>query len=476
LAGIPSEIPASQLAEMSDGERYMLLKCLMTFGKDSEAVSLYSQYPINDPTLVTFALANRCEELALLLIEGNEHAYLSEAVRCGCLRVVARIIPNAEFDAVALCMATKNKEMLQLFLEHHAAVNDAKWETHAPLSYATKYKYTESIDLLLAAGADPHLGNPSALTLAIAENNHALIKKFLEHGGLLFERDASGEYPFIKALFINDPIVIQMLLDHPDCRLDIVSLDGKTPLGIAIYTGNRALAEGVSEKGLTLQDGDDHIVSHAIKRAIEVHDTEQLYSILRWTKNHPIALSSLLENADFATIKEVLSKFPELQEPEGLLDFAAKTVLTVGPKVALALNLDLEMVVRRIIDLQVDWKAATGDAFSLLIMNYPEESKDDFVKKCFNELVNPKNITATSPSGDVVEILFLHKPENFTFDPCLQTGGRLFGTSPLKAAVSQGNESLVRELLNHSTNKAHIQSLVTAKDTPVNTLLREALE
>lgn len=304
--GVSSALAVDKAADMTDRERTMLIQCLLAYGREEEAVALCTQVSTLDrPTLLDTALNMGSEKLALALLDNpnisvGDEPLLQRAVDAGFVKLVEKIFSHADFDESILQVgthpflsATRSKEMLQVFLQRGFDVNRIYSKDWTPLSYATKTQRPAAIDLLLEIGSNPNLGKPSALKLALEENNHDLIEKFLLKGGKPFERDASGECPFITALFANDTKIIQTLLARPDARVDVTSAKGESPLAIAIYTGNRAIANYLFEHNATLQNGDEQLLSHAMLRAIVAEDNDQISSILKWTKNSERSLSEL---------------------------------------------------------------------------------------------------------------------------------------------------------------------------------------
>ena len=70
-----------------------------------------------------------------------------------------------------------NPAVVPVLLEASAKVNVLDIDQRSPLFYAARYKQEASVVALMAASADPHLGDPSPLTsFDVSKEIKALIK------------------------------------------------------------------------------------------------------------------------------------------------------------------------------------------------------------------------------------------------------------------------------------------------------------
>ena len=74
-----------------------------------------------------------------------------------------------------------NPAVVPVLLEASAKVNVLDIDQRSPLFYAARYKQEASVVALMAASADPHLGDPSPLTSSdVRDEVKALIKSLLK--------------------------------------------------------------------------------------------------------------------------------------------------------------------------------------------------------------------------------------------------------------------------------------------------------
>lgn len=117
---------------------------------------------------------------------------------------------------------------------------------------AVPNKELKMVNSLLAAGADPNKGKPSALTQAMYTSDLNLVKQLLDHGGKPFEKDSSGLVPFVEAVLWGSSEMVQLLLDRPDCNMNIQDCDLVTPLIAAFSSGNRDKIDAIKRKNAPL--------------------------------------------------------------------------------------------------------------------------------------------------------------------------------------------------------------------------------
>lgn len=108
---------------------------------------------------------------------------------------------------------------------------------------------TDHIEILLAAGADPNAGNPSAMTLALLSNDWEMVEKLLKHGGQPFSPNEEGEIPFLHAIYKASLPILQKLVELPGCDLNLKGKGALTPHRIAVALGDAQKLQLLESKG-----------------------------------------------------------------------------------------------------------------------------------------------------------------------------------------------------------------------------------
>ncbi len=146
---------------------------------------------------------------------------------------------------LALALDLGNRDIFKLLLSKHANVNDlfkdGKTLLGELIEIVTCYgvDHNDGIDLLLEEHADPNLGKPSAVTLAVLGKNRELVNRLIKAGANLFENDSGGGNPFIEAILTGNQELIKIFLEHPDCKFTITDGEEMTPLIAALLTNNQ---------------------------------------------------------------------------------------------------------------------------------------------------------------------------------------------------------------------------------------------
>ncbi len=156
----------------------------------------------------------------------------------------------------------------------------------------------KKIDFLLNAGADPNIGNPSALLLAIDSQDANLVKKLLENGGKAFSRDSSGSVPFIQALLRGTPEIVKLLLDAKDCNLNVTDKQGLSPLIAALYKENNEVLALLAKKNISLPSSLKEVPLEVLKttflRLYKKNDSEGLKQLLAWKQSSCLAFENFV--------------------------------------------------------------------------------------------------------------------------------------------------------------------------------------
>lgn len=150
-----------------------------------------------------------------------------------------------------------NQEICKVLLQSGADINEHNTKGSTLLinllkcekDYAQEDNISEILDFLLKNGANPTLGKPSALTLALINNSYNLAEKLIQQGGNPFSvQPDDGAIPFIEALKYASTETIKKLLNSEQCNFQVIDNQGVTPLIAAYYLGNQEIIDLIATK------------------------------------------------------------------------------------------------------------------------------------------------------------------------------------------------------------------------------------
>ena len=108
-----------------------------------------------------------------------------------------------------------------------------------PLQASFRWPDTQAAKLLLAAGADPNVGDQWGRTVlhdAVSEGYLSIAELLLAKGALPDARDNEGLTPLHEAVWENQSEMVELLLAH-GADINIRDLGGQTPLHVAATNG-----------------------------------------------------------------------------------------------------------------------------------------------------------------------------------------------------------------------------------------------
>jgi hypothetical protein len=113
-------------------------------------------------------------------------------------------------------------------------------------------EFARKISNLVISGADPNVGNASALRWALGQKNENLIQLLVDHGTRISSFVGTGR-PIIKICFVGYPesiakILVDGLLREKDADINETNAFGTTPLILSIEI-NRDLTEFLISRG-----------------------------------------------------------------------------------------------------------------------------------------------------------------------------------------------------------------------------------
>lgn len=187
-------------------------------------------------------------------------------------------------------------ELCKILIQGGCNVNELSIENRTLLwlvleletNFKSRTEFLECVDFLLENGADPNLGNPSALSLAVRNNDLNLVEKFISHQGnpLKIQPD-SGEVPLIEAIKSSSVDMLNFLLSQPNSTLKVKDELSITPLIAAYASGSQEkieLIKLVLEQPLQvdpLYTPSLEILYSRIRRLIAFDEKKELESLLK---------------------------------------------------------------------------------------------------------------------------------------------------------------------------------------------------
>lgn len=179
-----------------------------------------------------------------------------------------------------------------------------------------------AVDLLLEAGANPNLGTPSALSLAVHRGDTELIAKLLKANGNPFLKDSSGKIPLIEALLYAPVEVVKLLMDGrdpPDMMIDERRIG---PVLASLFTGDEEkikLVEGLEINNTHPTPGSMKLVDHIFNRLKCLNSLEEFNSkVKELVQTRPVfslkafqhAIAQFQIDGDVSLCEFILDKAP----------------------------------------------------------------------------------------------------------------------------------------------------------------------
>lgn len=173
-------------------------------------------------------------------------------------------VANAYGETALLKAAAGHDDAIVFLLAHGANANDADKYGWTALRAAARFGTSNSVKLLLDAGANPSTGKGSVdeppLMMETQSGDTAAMKLLLDKGAAIEERDIYTETALLKACetLQHDPAML--LLDR-GAKVDARSRSGETPLLYACQNGwadvvKRLLEAGADPNNATIREGD----------------------------------------------------------------------------------------------------------------------------------------------------------------------------------------------------------------------------
>lgn len=270
------------LATLSEKEKTSLLFYAIEKNKQDLAIKLLDHLPSPNPTHI------RGETLVSCVVRNQNISLLKELMRRGInvnqsndsppnMMPLHIALALGNHDIVELLLSkikeikkidpspliyTEDNTLFSLLLEKGVNPNAfvrnplSPNESRTLLAHAIMRNQKEKIQALLKHGADPHLGQPSAMIACLVANDLKTFKLLIDRykGDPFYDNSGRASVPFIEAINRCSAEFIQFLIDLPHSDYTKVRYQG---MGIMAH----ALADGDKEKIQLLREAGAHLGS-----------------------------------------------------------------------------------------------------------------------------------------------------------------------------------------------------------------------
>ena len=457
--------------EVYDAEIYakkygdkIIKELVLNYGKDinqtgeEDIGGLYQAIKHNNIKAVKFFIENNAYvEIAtfdgttplVLAIEENKPKIVELLIKEGKANVYGVYAKETEKYPIYCAVKNKNLNMIKILLDNNF---DLKRESYI-LSYAMENSDENIIKYLVENGADMYSYEITALYQAVLNLNPKLVEYFLDKGASIEKAGGTDVYgnilmaasgskfnnnknisavdlKLLESLSQNSAKIMQMIIDKVDKKLINDSLEGKTPLIIAVGNSYIDTAKILIENGANIN-------------AVDIEG---------WS-----ALSYAVNNGDIEIAKLLLENKAKIKDE---LLIAIKS-----PIVESSINM-----MKLLIDNKVNINYTDEDGFNPL--NIAIESRDMELTKFL--ITNGANVNSLMQDGvsligyaiaqnnmDLLQML-IENGANVNY-----TNGDSWANTPLQTASRLGLDNVVRILLTRNAD-------INAVDMNGNTALHTA--
>lgn len=146
-----------------------------------------------------------------------------------------------QWTAIHRAVAAGQDQSVDCLLRHNADLDKTDAVQRTPLLLAVMFRHVQCATVLLAAGADPNMGNKrfgSPLNLAASQGNDCMVEVLLTYGAFM----ETAPYALHNAIEVGSIDCVRMLL-LSGADPNVHDRKGKTPLILAIYKSNPELVK-----------------------------------------------------------------------------------------------------------------------------------------------------------------------------------------------------------------------------------------
>jgi len=161
-----------------------------------------------------------------------------------------------ELDMFEAASVGDTGRVMELVHEDHSSLNSYPPFGFFPLGLATFFGHKDTVEVLIAAGADVNLQSResmkvSSLHSAVAAGRLDIAQILLAHGANPNSKAAQDFRPIHEAAARGTLEFVQLLLDA-GAEINARAVDGKTPLAFAMEHKKDAIASFLKARGATL--------------------------------------------------------------------------------------------------------------------------------------------------------------------------------------------------------------------------------
>uniref|UniRef100_A0A2R5LJ33 Ankyrin repeat and fyve domain-containing protein 1 n=1 Tax=Ornithodoros turicata TaxID=34597 RepID=A0A2R5LJ33_9ACAR len=129
-------------------------------------------------------------------------------------------------------------------------------------------------------GEEEAYDRQTPLHLSCSWSQESVVQTLIEHGADINAQDAENRTPLHVAITNQNPLIISLLLGHPDLDLSLKDKQGMTPFAIAMNTKNNKAAEGIIARAPTAAEQYDARGRNFLHVAIQKSDIESVLFLL----------------------------------------------------------------------------------------------------------------------------------------------------------------------------------------------------
>ena len=171
-----------------------------------------------------------------------------------------------------------NAEVVSILIENNARLPLSDWSGQSALHTAVSHGHSEVVRILLASGAEVDQANRAGLTplIAAAENGHT------EVVSILIEYHANARLADLFDQRVADAcfrsMVIFSKLVDAGLNINVVSVEGSTPLMMAVRSGNRERVSALIVSGAKVNQVTEK--GTALTTAVGTHDKYMIKTLI----------------------------------------------------------------------------------------------------------------------------------------------------------------------------------------------------
>ncbi|XP_076453246.1 rabankyrin-5-like [Babylonia areolata] len=129
-------------------------------------------------------------------------------------------------------------------------------------------------------GGEEARDGQSPLHLACSWGLELIVQALMEHSAEVNTQDAEGKTPIHLAIENQHPVIISLLLSHPNLKLALKDRSGHTPFAAAMMTRNNRAAQAILDREPTAAEQVDNRGRNFLHTAIQKSDIESVLFLI----------------------------------------------------------------------------------------------------------------------------------------------------------------------------------------------------